>query len=425
MAKISEIESNSIADNLGIKPGDILVSINDKKIKDYIDFQYETADNNFKLTVKKKDNSLAEYNIEKKFGEKLGIRFNQIIFDKLKTCDNNCIFCFINQLPANMRNSLLIKDDDYRFSFLQGSFITLSNINENEFERICNLNLSPLNISVHTTNPELRKKMLGNKKAQYILEQLTRLKENKINFNAQIVLCPGINDGKELDRTIRDLKDFYPNLISLGVVPVGITRYNKNSLLKPYNKNKALKLLNQIYFWQNNLKEYHGKNWLYAADEFYLLDGKKIPEYEHYNGFPQIENGIGLTRLTRNEFIKLDLPEKISTKNLSIITGELGLKALRPIKKRLNYIKGLTIDLVPVKNDFFGNNITVTGLLTAEDIINTIKNKKFYKNIIIPKIVLNAKDKFLDDISINEFCDELKEYNLHFCRNIKEVVEVI
>ncbi|MFW5998304.1 MAG: DUF512 domain-containing protein [Halanaerobiaceae bacterium] len=425
MAKISEIESNSIADNLGIKPGDILVSINDKKIKDYIDFQYETADNKFKLTVKKKDNSLAEYNIEKKFGEKLGIRFNQIIFDKLKTCDNNCIFCFINQLPANMRNSLLIKDDDYRFSFLQGSFITLSNINENEFERICNLNLSPLNISVHTTNPELRKKMLGNKKAQYILEQLTRLKENKINFNAQIVLCPGINDGKELDRTIRDLKDFYPNLISLGVVPVGITRYNKNSLLKPYNKNKALKLLNQIYFWQNNLKEYHGKNWLYAADEFYLLAGKKIPEYEHYNGFPQIENGIGLTRLTRNEFIKLDLPEKISTKNLSIITGELGLKALRPIKKRLNYIKGLTIDLVPVKNDFFGNNITVTGLLTAEDIINTIKNKKFYKNIIIPKIVLNAKDKFLDDISINEFCDELKEYNLHFCRNIKEVVEVI
>lgn len=423
MVKIAAIEPDSIAAELGIKSGDNLITVNGKKVKDYIDFQYETSSYQFTLTIKRGD-KLWKYDIEKDLSENLGIRFDKIIFDKLKTCDNKCIFCFINQLPPEMRNTLKLKDDDYRFSFLQGSFITLTNLSTKEFNRICRLNLSPLNISVHTTNSDLRKKMLGNQEASNIMEQLYRLKENGIKFNAQIVLCPDINDNKELDRTIRDLKNLYPSIISLGVVPVGITKYNKNSLLKPYNKKMAEKVLDQIIYWQKNLKKSTGKNWLYAADEFYLLADRQIPEYEHYQEFPQIENGIGLTRLTRSNFSNLDLPDQISHKEISLITGKLGLKALNPIKIRLKKIKGLDINFVSVKNYFFGKNITVTGLLTARDIIKTIKNNRLNKNIIIPGIVLNKENKFLDEITINQFKNKLKDFNLFFCNNMKEVVEV-
>ena len=429
MAKIKKVEKNSIASDIGLKAGDEILEINGKKINDFIDFQYETSEPFFTLRVEKNSGKIKEFEIERKYNDLLGITFDNIIFDGLKKCNNNCTFCFVKQQPSNLRNSLLLKDDDYRFSFLKGSFITLTNLSQNDWKKIISKRLSPLYISVHSTNPELRKRLMKNNKAKNILNDLNRLKKNNINFHAQLVLCPGWNDDYELKKTLEDLEKFYPNLLSLGVVPVGLTKYREGlENLKSYNSKEAEATLKIIHNYQKYFKEKYQENFLFASDEFYLLANQKIPEYQEYKGFPQIENGIGLTRLLWDELKNIDnnLPTKLDeNKKFTLVTSVLAKKVMKKVKKRLNKIDNLQIELLVVENDFFGKNVTVTGLLTGEDIYNKIKNTQTEENIILPGVTLNDNNLFLDNMSLTDLKNKLNEKNIYVCDNLKEIMEVL
>ncbi|MFW6269788.1 MAG: DUF512 domain-containing protein [Bacillota bacterium] len=427
MIDIIKVQPESIAEEMNIEAGDKLIEINGQAIRDYIDFQYMTSDDFFTLLVKKADGQVWELEIERQAGEILGIELNGIIYDNLKLCRNNCLFCFIKQQAKEVRDTLLLKDDDYRFSFLQGSFITLSNLNKDDFKRIINLNLSPLYISVHTTNPELRVKMMKNKQAALIKEQLELLAKNNIFFHTQIVLCPGINDGKELDRTIKDLLEFYPSVLSIGVVPVGLTKHRDNlPELKSFTPEDAKKTLSQIENWQKFIKNNKGDNILYASDEFYLLSEKELPVYQEYNGFPQIENGIGLTRLLRENFENNFIDQKYKLNSFGIITAVLGEKAIKPIIKKLESIDKINIDLITVKNTFYGENVTVTGLLTATDIISAIKKRKnIPKDIFLPSVILNKDQYFLDNYTFEEFKDIFPGIDFYLVEDFSEILEVL
>lgn len=427
MIRISAVEPGSIADELEIKPGDYLLSIDGKKIRDYIDYQYGVAADFFVLMVQKADGEVWEFEIEKDADENLGLLFDNIIFDGLKLCKNNCIFCFVKQQPRGMRSTLLLKDDDYRFSFLQGSFITLSNLKEEEFERIVELKLSPLYISVHTTNPVLRVEMMKNPRAGRIMAQLKYLAEQGIAYYTQLVLCPGYNDGPELDRTISDLLSLYPHVLSIGVVPVGLTRHRFNlTEIESYTHLSAKKTLEQVREWQRKIENLYGRNFLYAADEFYFLANESIPQLEDYHDFPQLENGIGLTRFLWEEFSGLFLPERVRAKTVGVITGILGNEALSPVISKLQEIPGLEINTISVQNDYFGSSVTVTGLLTGQDIrekIKDLRDKPEY--IIIPDIVLNSEGVFLDDLSSEDLKNEFPELKIYFVANLQEMLEVL
>ncbi|MFW5992169.1 MAG: DUF512 domain-containing protein [Halanaerobiaceae bacterium] len=426
MAEIVDVVPDSIGAQLQLKAGDRILTINGRELKDYIDYRYEIADSRLDMEIKKKNGDLQSINLEKDYGQNLGLRFNSIIFDELMYCCNNCIFCFVDQLPLNVRDSLQIKDDDYRFSFLQGSYITLTNLERKDFDRIINLNLSPLYISIHTTDNHLRGQMMKNPAAGKIKEQLTELSENGIDFHGQIVLCPGINDGEELTKTLSELIHFYPSLLSLGIVPVGLTAYSSNGLTS-YNTAQAQNVLKKVREWQERYRNELGENIIYAADEFYLLAGDQIPEYEHYQSFPQFENGIGMTRSLWQEFeeLKPELSSEFSRKNTGILTGKLGAQALQPIVYWLNQNRGTKIELIPVKNIFFGNTVTVTGLLTGTDIINTIERNKTPETLIIPGVMLNDKGYFLDDMKLEEIKHIYPENKFIICNSLAELIEVI
>lgn len=431
MIEIKNVKENSTADKLGIEAGDKIISINDKEIKDYIDYNYLVADFSFTLKIENSDGEIEEYNVKRKYDEKLGIEFDEIVFDGLNQCKNNCIFCFVDQQPPNLRNTLNMKDDDYRFSFLQGSYITLTNLSENDFERIVKFNLTPLNISVHTTDPELRKYMMKNPTAGNIRKQLDFLKKNGINFNTQLVLCPDINDKEKLNESIKDLSKYYPNILSLAVVPVGLTKF-KNNNLRTYTKKEAKKVINQVKKWQEILLEKFDENFLYASDEFYLITDTKIPDYDHYNDFPQLENGVGLTRLFREEYKKLKdkYIEKlkrvdINTSKYTIITSVLGRKSIKPIIDDINQNQdNIKIEIEVVKNNFFGKSVTVTGLLTALDIEKKLKTIDS-QNIILPGVILNDDNKFIDEVNIKEFKKKFDNKNINVCNDIKDIMEVL
>ncbi|MGM0602783.1 MAG: DUF512 domain-containing protein [Bacillota bacterium] len=431
MVKIKNIDPKSTAAEAGIKKGDKILSINGKEIKDYIDFLYETSEPYIELMLQRENGDVIEKEIYRTAGQPLGIEFDKIVFDGLKQCTNDCIFCFVKQQPSGMRNSLNQKDDDYRFSFLQGSFITLTNLNDREIRRIIDKRLGPLNISVHTTDPKLRVEMMKNPAAANIMDLLKLLKENNIEFNTQIVLCPNYNDSENLDKTISDLLELYPQILSIGIVPVGLTKFRKNLTdLRTLTKQEMNSTLKQIKKWQNVLLNGdYEENFIYAADEFYLKTDSKLPEYEDYNGFPQLENGIGLTRLLWAELEELEdeIPKTVEKKTkVILITSELGYKAVKKVLKRLNMINNLIIEAAVVKNNFFGKDVTVTGLLTAQDISKTIidLNEK-YDKIIIPEIVLNDEELFLDNISFSDFKKEFKNQKIKKACNIKMMLEVI
>lgn len=429
MVKIENIIPNSTADKAGIKSDDRIISINGEEINDYIDYLYQISEAVIELKLKRKNGEIEELILERELGEELGIEFKEIIFDGLKQCHNNCVFCFVKQQPDNMRCSLNQKDDDYRFSFLQGSFITLTNLSSSELERIINKHLSPLNISVHTTNPELRVKMMKNPKAAEINDLLKILKENCIEFHTQIVLCPGYNDKEELDRTLNDLIDLHPELLSVGIVPVGLTKHREGlPELRTLSKEEMETTLKQIEYWQDKALKRYGENFIYAADEFYLNTGSELPEFDDYNDFPQLENGIGLTVLLREELKELEIPEKIERKkNIALISSELGAEALSIVVEELNKIDNLNLDVIKVKNKFFGETVTVTGLLTAQDIIREIETiaADKYDKIIIPAVVLNDENKFLDEVLYKDFKDNLRDYNIDLKSDLRELMEVI
>lgn len=430
MVYIKNIKKESTAAKIGLKAGDQLISINGKKIKDYIEYNDFISSYNFQMEVKKRNGSIKKYDIKRTYDEEMGIEFEGIVFDGLKKCTNKCIFCFIDQQPDNLRSTLNLKDDDYRFSFLQGSYITLTNLDMIDFKKIVKYHMSPLNISIHTTDPELRKYMMKNPRAGNIIKDLAYLTENGIDFNAQIVLCPGINDGKKLDESIQSLAKYFPNILSLSVVPVGLTKY-KNKKLRTYTSQEAENIVNQINNWQKILKDKYGENFLFASDEFYLMSKIDIPSYRSYNNFLQLENGVGLTRIFRDQYQKIkddfidSIKKKKNNEEYVLITSLLGKKAIKYIIDDINEsLFNINIEIKIVENKFFGETITVTGLLTAQDIGERISGISA-KNIIIPSITLNEKGLFLDQVSIDNFKNDFKNKNIFVCDNIKDIMEVL
>ncbi|CCQ96021.1 putative FeS-containing Cyanobacterial-specific oxidoreductase [[Clostridium] ultunense Esp] len=411
---VERVLKGSIAEEMGIEPKDILLSINGQKVKDIIDYKYLISDDYVEVEIEKKDGEVWILEIEKNYDEDLGIEFTNPLIDKARSCRNKCIFCFIDQLPPNMRETLYFKDDDSRLSFLQGNFITLTNMNDEDIDRIIKYRLSPINISVHTTNPELRVKMLNNKNAGKILSILQRFKEADIKVNCQIVLVPQINDGKELERTLTDLSSLYPSVESVAVVPVGLTRYRDNlHRIIPFNKESALGILNLIRNEQNKLKNEIGTRFVFASDEFYALTDEPLPNYEEYEGFPQLENGVGLLKTFEHsidgELDKID--EKFfSNKKYIIATGTLAEGFMNRIKNKImEKFIGLELKVVAIENKFFGRSITVSGLITGQDIVSQLKGYKYIDGIIIPKSMLRAESNiFLDDLTIEDIEKRLK-----------------
>ncbi|WP_027339182.1 DUF512 domain-containing protein [Halonatronum saccharophilum] len=410
--RIDSVEEGSIAQELEIEEGDKLIKINGSSIKDFIDYKFLVTDTYLEVEVLKKKGERWILEIEKDYDEPLGISFSEVIFDGLKQCHNNCIFCFVKQAPSNSRKTLNLRDDDYRFSFLGGSYTTLTNVSESEFDRIKSMNLSPLNISVHSTDSEVRVRMLNNNKAGRILEQIEELASFGIEMNTQVVLCPEINDGEVLEKTINDLGKFIPNVKSLAIVPVGLTKYREELHdLRSFTQQEAKSIINTIKKWQTKFRNEFGIDFVYLSDEFYLLANEEFPSEDSYDGFPQLENGIGMVRLLLDEFKALEgnLPKKIDgERKVSLFTSVLGSKAILPIINSLNKIENLKVKVNVVENKYFGPDVTVTGLLTARDILDKLKREMDLGDLVlIPEITLNDDDLFLDNISWGYFSSEV------------------
>ncbi|WIV10778.1 DUF512 domain-containing protein [Proteiniborus sp. MB09-C3] len=403
---IDNVDENSIAEELGIESGDILVSINNNKITDIIDYKYLITDDFITLTIQKKDGELWDIEIEKDFYEDIGITFTNPLIDKAKNCKNKCIFCFIDQLPKGMRKTLYFKDDDSRLSFLQGNFITLTNLSDEEIDRIIRYRLSPINVSVHTTDPELRVKMLNNKNAGKVYDILKRFSDAGIEMNCQIVLIPGINDGDNLNKTLKDLSYLYPNISSVAVVPVGLTKYREGlSQLSTYDYETANELIEFIHNKEREYLKDIGTRFVFASDEFYILAKKPVLEYEDYEGFPQYENGVGLIRSFYCEVQEalLDIKENlVLDRSFTIATGTLSYDFIKEIASMvMAKIDGLNLNVVPIINEFFGEKITVSGLVTGGDLINQLKTCEIKDGLIIPSSMLKSGEKvFLDDITV-------------------------
>lgn len=409
-AKIMGIDKNSLAEEIGIQVGDLLYSINGNLIKDIIDYQFYSQDDFLVVEIEKPNREIWEIEIEKAYDEELGLQFEGIVFDRMKVCKNRCIFCFVDQLPPNMRKTLYIKDDDYRYSFLYGNFITLTNLKAEDWDKIINMRLSPLYISVHAMDPDIRVEMLNNPRARTINEDLARLKEAGIEFHTQIVLCPGINDGQVLIDSINKLAGLYPAVLSVGIVPVGLTGFRDNlSSLRIFTKEEAIDVITLINNMQKKFKEKYDNSFVYLADEFFIKANIDFPEAEYYDDYPQIENGIGLARILLDEYriIENNLPKIVSDREIYIITGFSALAVLEPIIKKLNMIQSLHIKLIPVINNYFGGSVTVTGLLTGSDIIIALGKKYAGKKVILPEIVFKEDAQILlDDMSLTDIIEE-------------------
>lgn len=412
---IERIKEGSIAEELNIEAGDVLLSINGNKVKDIIDYKYLISDEYIEVEIEKKSGEVWLFEIEKEFDEDLGIEFTNPLIDKAKSCRNKCMFCFIDQLPKGMRETLYFKDDDSRLSFLQGNFITLTNMSDEEIDRIIKYRISPINVSVHTTNPELRIKMLRNKNAGKIMTILKKFKEAGLKVNCQIVLVKDVNDGLELERTLNDLSSLYPSICSVAVVPVGLTKYRENlPKIEPFNKESAAIVLNQIIRKQNELLKKIGTRFVFASDEFYVMADYPIPHYHEYEGFPQIENGVGLIRNFEHEVDK-ELKNINNNKNLNksyiIATGTLAYDFMLGIKdKILSKFNNLNLEIVPIENRFFGKLITVSGLITGQDLLHALTKYKdiVIDGIIIPKNMLRKDTEvFLDDFAVTDIENEL------------------
>lgn len=405
---IKDVEAGSVAQKAGIKATSTLISINGNEIFDVLDFRFFQNEKKLKLKILTQ-NKLKTYRIKKGEYDELGLIFDTYLMDKQRSCKNKCIFCFIDQLPKGMRDSLYFKDDDSRLSFLFGNYITLTNITEHEVERIIKLHISPVNISVHTTNPELRCKMMKNRFAGDALQVLYRLANAGIDINCQLVLCPGYNDGDELKRSLSDLTAL-SSVKSIAAVPVGLTAHREGlEPLKPFNKETATDVINIIDEFSNKTLNDYGKRRVFAADEFYILAQKQIPTTEFYEDFLQLENGVGMWSLFLNESttaVQEDFKDFVlpNDRKISVVTGE----AAYPLIKNIVDIVGekwhnLYCNVYAVKNEFFGGHITVTGLITGSDIIKSLSGKPLGDEILISSSTLrHDRDKFLDDLTVED-----------------------
>lgn len=413
-AKISGVVEGSIAEELELSEGDELLSIDGEKPQDMIDYNYLCKNELITLEIKKANGELEEIELEKDYDEDLGIIFESAVFDRVKPCLNNCIFCFVAQQPKGLRDTLYIKDDDYRLSYLQGTYITTTNLTDKDKERIARMHLGPFYISVHTTNPELRIQMLRNPNAGKIMDNLNWFKDNDIPFHAQIVLCPDYNDGKELERTLKDLSTLGDCLLSVAIVPVGITQFREKEL-KTVDKIVALKTIEVASKYDK----------VCCSDEFFLLAGVDIPESKYYGNYSQLDDGVGSLRSIMDDFDEFELPQKINTPlNLCFACSVAAKSAFEYIAKGFNKIENLTVQVQPVKSTYWGKNITVAGLITSEDLINSIKNIES-DYIIVPSIMLKPySDLFLDGCSMSEVKERTAK-KFFICENNYSVCEVI
>ena len=410
---IKDVIKGSIAEEMEIEAGDFLLSVNGEEIKDILDYKFQIFDEEIVVTIEKANGEEWDLEIEKEDNEDLGIVFEEQLIEKPKNCANKCIFCFMDQLPKNVRNTLVFKDDDFRLSFITGNYVTLTNSGYKDLDRIIKYHLSPINISVHATDGETRKMMLNNKNADKIMDYIKYLVDHGININAQIVLCPGINDGKILDKTIKDLSKFFPYLQCIAIVPVGLTKYREGLYpLTTFNKDTAAVVIDQVESWQNKFKEKIGSNVVYVADEFYVLANRRIPSYKSYEDFPQLEDGIGMLDKFKHEFdVNIKKIENIKiNKTLSIATGKLAYKFIRRLTTRLEKkVEGLKINVYAIENTFFGPLITVTGLLTGNDLVNQLKDRELGEKLILSSSMLkDDEDIFLDDMKLSELEKKLK-----------------
>jgi putative radical SAM enzyme (TIGR03279 family) len=411
---ISRIISGSIAADLGLVPGDRLLSINGQQVEDVIDYRYLSSDEHLEVTLIKSDGSEWILEIEKEFDEELGIEFENPVMAETRQCSNKCVFCFIDQMPPGMRPGLYIKDDDSRLSFLQGNYITLTNMKSKEIDKLVNYHISPLNISVHTTNPELRVKILHNRLAGKLMTHLQRFHENRIHMNLQIVLCPGFNDGQELERTLSDLESIADSLISIAVVPVGLTKYQKNKALLPIDKRMALETVRQITTWQERWMDLFGRKLVYPSDEFYLQAHLPWPKADEYEAFYQLENGVGMLASFEKDFLKymkkIPLIRKRTPFTLTIATGTAAASFMRQLAQHvMEKIDGLTIQVIPVENHFFGQLITVSGLITGQDLVSQLKDNHLGNLVMIPANMLKSDESvFLDDMTLDQVTEALQ-----------------
>ncbi|MBE5821088.1 MAG: DUF512 domain-containing protein [Clostridiales bacterium] len=411
---IKNVIKNSIADELEIYPNDYLLSVNGEEIVDVLDYKYHMSDEFVTIEILHND-EIIEYEIEKEIYEDIGLVFENELIDEPKRCMNKCVFCFMDQLPDNMRKTLIFKDDDYRLSFLTGNYVTFSNCKNEDIDRIIKYRMSPINISVHTTNIELRKKMLNNKNADNVITYMQKLYDNEIFMNGQIVLCPGLNDKEELIKTVKDLAKFYPYMQSVSIVPVGLSKYrDKLYPLRPFTKEEMKQTIIDIEKVQKEFKKELGCNIVYLSDEFYLKSETELPNYDEYEQFPQLENGVGMVTLFLDEFnCAVNEAKKYnikSNKEISLICGKLIKPYIQKCVDILTKEFGIRIHVYDIENDFFGENITVTGLLTGNDIYNQLKDKNLGEITYICDVMLkDDEDIFLDNMTVDQLSRKLKQ----------------
>jgi putative radical SAM enzyme (TIGR03279 family) len=417
-ALISGIVPDSIAEEVGFTPGDRLVKINGQSPRDLIDYQFLCSDEVLNLEVLDRKGKTHQVEIEKDYDEDLGLQFDTALFDGLIQCNNKCPFCFIDQQPPGKRESLYFKDDDYRLSFLYGSYLTLTNLSTKEWDRIAEMRLSPLYVSVHATEPEVRSQLLKNNRAGQILDQIRWFQSHRLEIHAQVVLCPGINDGVHLDRTLRDLASFHhgeiPAVASVAVVPVGLTRFRPDlTELSPVTPEIARSIVRQVEALQQEFQQQFDSTFAWLADEWYLIAGMKLPPSDYYEDYPQLGNGVGSIRRFIDEFAEeiadWEITEISPPRTCTWVVGNAVENAFQPLVDRLNSLPGLTVNLVALASQYWGQEMTVTGLLTGYDLLHQLPGRDLGDRILIPSVMLKHDEaKFLDDLTIGEIAEKLR-----------------
>ena len=404
---VEKVIPGSIAWEVGIETGDRLLAVNGRPVKDILEYRYYTSDELVTIDIEKPDGQVWNVEVEKEYDEDLGLVLPGVLFDRIRTCRNRCLFCFMDQLPRGVRKTLRLKDDDYRLSFLYGNFITLTNLSAKDWEAIITMRLSPLYVSVHATDPAVRAFMLGNEKGSDIISDLKRLQDAGVQVHAQVVLCPGINDGTILDETVSTLAGFWRTVLSIGIVPVGLTRFREGLYpLRPVGRDEAEELIAKGQAWQAEFRNKLGTGLVYLADEFFIKTDREFPPHEYYDDYPQIENGIGMAREFLRRLAELEhrLPGQVEPACLTLVCGRAASGVLERAVQRLNHIKGLKVRVLPVTNNFFGPEVTVTGLLTGADILKALKDcPEETETVVLPDVVLReGREYFLDNMTVEE-----------------------
>jgi len=431
-ALINKVIPNSIAAEIGFEPGDAIVLINGTPPRDLIDYQFLCADEILELEVLDASGNIHSVEIEKDYDDDLGLEFETALFDGLIQCNNRCPFCFIDQQPPGKRQSLYLKDDDYRLSFLYGSYLTLTNLTQSEWNRIERLRLSPLYVSVHATEPDVRSRLLKNPRAGQILDQLQWFQERRLQIHAQVVVCPGINDGIHLEQTLRDLAQFQKNEVpavaSVAVVPVGLTRFRPaEDELIPVSREKAAEVISQVQSLQTKFRQEFGSTFAWLADEWFLIAQQELPPESHYEDYPQIGNGVGSIRQFIKQFQETATRMLVSrikpARGLTWVVGNAVETAFVPLVQQLNKVEGLEVKLAALRSEYWGQEITVTGLLTGQDLLNQLSRKDFGDGILLPSVMLKHDDtRFLDDMTVAEVSHQLGT-KIWVVRGIEELLE--